>query len=150
MIEIESELYIADNAKISVVVGGVFVCLSTRFGLGQHFLSLSSDEIEGYLFVCCILIYMTASCTNISFQRFYIANGTYSMSTALIKLSLLFQYLRMFERGLTRTLCIGMIVIISCWGIAYSIMAWFPCFPIQAYWDWSITNAKCYAYGSFF
>lgn len=26
-------------------------------------------------------------------------------------------------------------------------MAAFPCFPVQAYWDWSITDATCYGYG---
>ena len=27
-------------------------------------------------------------------------------------------------------------------------MAFFPCFPIRAYWDWSVTDAKCYAFGT--
>jgi hypothetical protein len=80
-------------------------------------------------------------------QRFYIANGTYNMSTMLIKLSLLFQYLRIFDAGATRTVCIGMIILTSIWGIAFSVMAWFPCFPIRAYWEWSLTGATCYAYG---
>jgi hypothetical protein len=69
------------------------------------------------------------------------------MSTALIKLSLLFQYLRAVDSGRIRIFCIALIVIISIWGFIYSFMAWFPCFPIRAYWDWTLTSAKCYAYG---
>lgn len=33
------------------------------------------------------------------------------------------------------------------WGLAYSFLAFFPCFPVAAYWDWSIEGATCYAYG---
>lgn len=34
------------------------------------------------------------------------------------------------------------------WGAISCFMAWFPCFPIKAYWDWTISHANCYAFGS--
>lgn len=34
------------------------------------------------------------------------------------------------------------------WGLISSFMAWFPCFPVAAYWDWTIEGATCYAFGS--
>ncbi len=79
---------------------------------------------------------------------FYIANSCYVCSTAFIKLSLLFQYLRIFEKGTAiRKLCIALIVLVSLWGFAYAFMAWVPCFPIHNMWD--ITpGAKCYSFGS--
>ena len=70
------------------------------------------------------------------------------MATTFIKLALLFQYLRLFERRILRLVTITMIVITSLWGLAYSFIAWFPAFPVTAYWDWSITDAVRYGFGS--
>lgn len=123
--------------------------LGTNWGLGQHFANLSPHEVEGYLFVRSPPLQTNSRWLTYLRQRFYIANGTYSVSTALIKLSLLFQYLRIFDSGPVRKLCIWLIVIISCWGAAFSFMAWLPCFPVRAYWDWSLAGARCYAYGLF-
>ncbi|XXH02151.1 hypothetical protein Hte_008519 [Hypoxylon texense] len=69
------------------------------------------------------------------------------MSTTLIKLSLLFQYLRVFHGGVMRTICITMLVIVGLWGAAYSFMGWVPCFPVSGYWDMGV-NSTCYAFGS--
>lgn len=82
-------------------------------------------------------------------QLFYICNGSYVTATTFIKLSLLFQYLRIFERGTAiRRLCIILIVIISLWGLAYAFMAWVPCFPVPDMWEKLSTNTKCYSFGS--
>ncbi|ORY70040.1 uncharacterized protein BCR38DRAFT_520903 [Pseudomassariella vexata] len=110
--------------------GSVFTCLMTQYGLGKHFILLTDYEIDRYL------------------TSFYIANATYSMSTMLMKLSLLFQYLRIFKQGtFLRRFTIVMIVVIALWGAAFSFISWVPCFPIAGYWDLTI-SAKCYGYGS--
>jgi hypothetical protein len=71
------------------------------------------------------------------------------MSTTFIKLSLLFQYLGIFEKGtLQRQFTIGMDVLIGLWGIAFSFIAWFPCFPAPGYWNLLTEKATCYGYGS--
>ena len=80
-------------------------------------------------------------------QFFYVANVTYCMSTAFVKLSLLFQYLRIFESGGMRMLCKVVMVITAAWGLAYSFMAIVPCFPIQKYWTLTLPGS-CYAFGS--
>lgn len=69
------------------------------------------------------------------------------MSTALIKISLLFQYLRIFDRGRMRLFCIALIVLVGLWGTAYTLLAWFPCSPVYGYWTWTESNT-CWAYGS--
>lgn len=69
------------------------------------------------------------------------------MSTAFVKLALLFQYLRIYSEGLLRRVCIGLAVITTIWGCVYAFLAWFPCFPVRGYWTWTIT-AQCYGYGS--
>jgi hypothetical protein len=74
-------------------------------------------------------------------------NNTYLCSTTLIKLSLLFQYLRVFGAGVLRYICIGFIIFTSIWGFTYSFFGWFPCFPVKGQWNRMIP-AKCYLFGS--
>lgn len=71
------------------------------------------------------------------------------MSNALVKLSLLFQYMRIFRDRMPRLrlLTIGMITVVSIWGILLSFMAWFPCFPPYQYYRLG-TESSCYGYGS--
>ena len=61
----------------------------------------------------------------------------------------MFQYLRIFEAGSKYSLlCKCLIVIIPIWGLAFALCRWIPCIPIAAYWDLSITDAKCWGFGS--
>jgi hypothetical protein len=68
------------------------------------------------------------------------------METTLIKVSLLLQYLRIFKAGRMRWLCIILLVLVSLWGLAFSIMGWFSCTPISAAWH-RTAEAKCYGFG---
>ncbi|KAF9873324.1 hypothetical protein CkaCkLH20_09137 [Colletotrichum karsti] len=71
------------------------------------------------------------------------------MSTTFIKLAILLQYLRTFDRGSkSRTLTIVMIVITSMWGIAFMFLAWIPCLPVRAYWDWEEHAIGRWGFGS--
>lgn len=77
----------------------------------------------------------------------YVTNAAYHTTTALIKISLLCQYLRMFQ-GIRRKVCIVMLVIVSLWGATFSFMSWFPCFPVDGFWNRTQTPApKCYGFG---
>lgn len=66
------------------------------------------------------------------------------MSNVLVKVSLLFQYLRVFVDPLLRRLCIGLIIITCAYAIAFCFMAWFPCIPVEGFWRRDL-NAFCYA-----
>jgi hypothetical protein len=79
---------------------------------------------------------------------FYAENALYISQTAVIKVSLLLQYLRIFKAGTMRWICWSLLVIITLWGIAFSILAWVPCVPVAGYWDrFSHPNAKCWGFG---
>lgn len=69
------------------------------------------------------------------------------MSTAFVKLALLFQYLRIFKEGRMRAVTISVMIITAIWGAAYTFMAIVPCFPIQKYWTLTLPG-KCYGFGS--
>lgn len=66
--------------------------------------------------------------------------------SAIIKISLLIQYLRIFKAGAMRWTCIVLLVILSLWGLGFFIVGWFPCFPVRGAWQREI-NAKCYGFG---
>jgi hypothetical protein len=68
------------------------------------------------------------------------------MQTTVVKLSLLLQFLRIFKAGAMRWVCIGLITLVSLWGLAFTFMGWFPCFPVRGAWERGI-GAKCYGFG---
>jgi hypothetical protein len=70
----------------------------------------------------------------------------YITNTAIVKVALLTQYLRIFKAGPMRWLCIGLLVGVILWGIGFSIVGWFPCWPVHGYWNRNIP-AKCYGFG---
>ncbi|KAJ4367768.1 hypothetical protein N0V86_009890 [Didymella sp. IMI 355093] len=79
---------------------------------------------------------------------FYVANAAYTTTTVCIKLSLLCQYLRLWNSGYRRHITIILTVLVTLWGTAFQFMAWFPCFPIRGFWDKQMDPpAKCYAFG---
>lgn len=75
------------------------------------------------------------------------------MALALVKLSLLFQYLRLLDENpdtkqpKTRIAIIFLIVVTSIWGVVYSILAWVPCIPVEGHWHFD-ESATRYGYGS--
>jgi hypothetical protein len=79
---------------------------------------------------------------------FYVANAAYVMTTIFVKLSLLFQYLRLFREGYRRTISLTLLAIVILWGTAFIFMAWFPCFPVSGFWNKRmVPPAKCYGFG---
>lgn len=78
----------------------------------------------------------------------YVTNAAYHSTAAFIKISLLLQYLRLFRDGIRRKVCIGLLMVVVAWGLSFSFMAWFPCFPVAGFWDRMMNPpAKCYGFG---
>ncbi|KAL8399772.1 hypothetical protein RB594_000255 [Gaeumannomyces avenae] len=81
---------------------------------------------------------------------FYYASGVYVVATTIIKLSLLFQYLRIPNLGkLYYRLLVATIVIISAWGIGFSVMIWYPCSQVSQFWS-SLGSDQCWFFGSLY
>ncbi|KAI0159273.1 hypothetical protein BJ166DRAFT_327327 [Pestalotiopsis sp. NC0098] len=115
---------------ITGTCGSVALLMSTHFGAGQHTLLLTVGQAGRYL------------------VAFYMFNACLNMAATFIKLSLLFQYLRIFEKGSwPYRAALGTIGLVSMWGIAYTILALFPCWPVSDFW-YSPTGAKCWGYGA--
>jgi uncharacterized membrane protein len=78
----------------------------------------------------------------------WLFGATYPTSTALIKISLLLQYLRIFERGtkIYRFTCF-MLVVMAIWGVFWCFTGSFICLPNPAAF-WNGTGKGCYMGGS--
>lgn len=65
------------------------------------------------------------------------------------ELALLFQYLRVYEKGCAfRKATIMTIIVVCLWSAMFAVLAWVPCVPIRAYWDYDIPAVR-YAFGTF-
>ncbi|KAF4446982.1 hypothetical protein F53441_9453 [Fusarium austroafricanum] len=67
----------------------------------------------------------------------------YASSIAFCKLSILCFYWRVFQYTSIRHALIGLLVAVSVWITIRTFMVIFQCVPVQAYWDKSITDARC-------
>ena len=83
-------------------------------------------------------------------QVFYIGSVTYPLSLGLIKLALLFQYLRILDLGSRRrTACKYLIGITSAWSLVFCAAAWVPCLPVSTMWTFSgVANRRCWGFAS--
>jgi hypothetical protein len=113
-----------------ISIGTVAFCVATGFGMGEHIYLLDMKNIPNIL------------------RCHYLVAASYNCSTALIKISLLLQYLRIFERGTwTYRLTQLLLITIAAWGCVFAFLAWFPCLPDPSSF-WRMTQEGCYAAGS--
>lgn len=115
------------------------VCLMPDDGLGLHLWTLDWARITGF------------------FMHTYGANASYCASATLIKLSILFQYLRLFgelassttvaKYRLARKLTWALIAVTTLWGLTFFFLALFSCDPIPKYWQPFIPG-KCIGWGT--
>jgi hypothetical protein len=78
-----------------------------------------------------------------------VLNINLNLAMTFIKLSLLFQFLRIFERGSGAHLLsrIG-IVFVTLWGVAFVLLSIFPCAYIPDTWNVLARDARCWGYAS--
>jgi len=76
-------------------------------------------------------------------------NINLNCAATFIKISQLFQFLRLFDRGTWayRASMAG-IIVISMWGTAYTLLSIFTCSNIPDSWNILARNARCWAYAS--
>jgi hypothetical protein len=118
------------HLQVMITTGTVSFCVATRYGLGEHVYLIDLSSLPSFL-IC-----------------HYVIGGSYTSSTALIKISLLFQYLRIFDCGTFAHLFTQvMVVFVALWGLAYSFLSWLCCLPRPSAF-WNLTQKGCYAFAS--
>ncbi|EMD86282.1 hypothetical protein COCC4DRAFT_31540 [Bipolaris maydis ATCC 48331] len=120
---------------------GLFVVLAALFNLAAlvgFLLSLNYGMGRHLIYIIPVL--------KPTMMTMYINNASYHTTTVCIKISLLLQYLRMFRNGARRIVCKVVLGLVGVWSLVFLFMAWFPCFPVSAFWT-RAPGAKCYGYG---
>jgi len=108
----------------------ICVGIAPKFGFGKHVEQLSPAQISKIIL-----------CQ-------YLFGASYATSTATIKLSLLFQFLRVFPKNtLSYRFTQLVLILVAGWGFSMSFITWFPCFPTPSAW-WNGTARGCYGIAS--
>ncbi|KAK3314111.1 hypothetical protein B0H66DRAFT_483566 [Apodospora peruviana] len=112
-------------------VASIAFLLTIRYGLGRHYLLLTVSTFTSYL------------------KLFYVLNIHLNLSAAFIKLSLLYQFLRIFDKGTwPHRVSLAGIVLVSIWGLAFLILSLFPCSVVSDSWNFLNRDARCWGYAS--
>lgn len=102
-----------------------------KYGSGRHFLLLTFGEVKRYLIL------------------FYVLNISLNCAATFIKISQLFQFLRLFDKGTwAYRASVAGIVVVSLWGTAYTLLSIFPCSNIADSWNILAKDTRCWAYAS--
>ncbi|KAK3356509.1 hypothetical protein B0T25DRAFT_474477 [Lasiosphaeria hispida] len=119
-------LYLIFTSLASVVF-----LLTIKYGAGRHFLLLTVGDVRKY------------------FVLFYVLNVSLNLAAAFIKLSLLFQFIRMFDKGTwAHRLSVVGIVLVTIWGVAFTFLSIFPCTVISDSWNILSRDSRCWGYAS--
>jgi hypothetical protein len=107
--------------------------LGERFGLGKHLWNLNSDLL--------MLPEDVARVTKVLFGAYL----SYSTAITFTKFSILATYLRIFPPGVyLRWIVYAVGIVVMGFWISSIFAIIFTCVPVQAAWDYTIPNAKCY------
>ncbi|KAF2633888.1 hypothetical protein BU25DRAFT_465102 [Macroventuria anomochaeta] len=102
---------------ISAVPSAIVTVYGTvKHGLGQDIWALTPQQITEML------------------KWFYVMASLYFTQVTLLKLSLIFFYIRVFPNKEVQRLLWGTVVFVTLWGIAFVITAIFQCQPIHYFW----------------
>lgn len=108
----------------------IVICVATRYGLGQHALLVGPVKIQTVLL-----------CQ-------YVWGIGYAASAAFIKLSLLFQYIRVYQPGmLVYRYTQALLILVSLWGFALTFISTFVCFPTPRAF-WTMKPRGCYGFAA--
>jgi hypothetical protein len=102
----------------------------TNKGLGQHVMVIGPVKLSDVLL-----------------GQYIWAIG-YALSTGMIKVSLLLQYIRVFERGTwDHRFTVFMLVIVALWCFALTFISTFVCFPSPSAF-WKMQPRGCYGFAA--
>ncbi|KAL6233068.1 hypothetical protein BDW75DRAFT_246823 [Aspergillus navahoensis] len=116
---------------VAVAISGVGFPLKTH-GLGKNIWTVPFSDISETL------------------KLFFIEEVLYTICTALIKLSMLFLYLRLFPNALLRTIIFISLAITTLWALGSFLAQVLSCNPVSYYWNqWDGEHeGKCTSHNS--
>ncbi|KAN0112482.1 hypothetical protein V8E51_005433 [Hyaloscypha variabilis] len=98
----------------------ICMCLQAIWGFGRHFDTLLGYQIDMFL------------------HPFYFSIISYDVALTLVKLSILFLYLRIFDSSRIRYGCYILLGVVITTGSFIVLSSSFICWPVASFWDKSI------------
>ncbi|KFY79925.1 hypothetical protein V499_01183 [Pseudogymnoascus sp. VKM F-103] len=102
----------------------VNTCVGTKFGWARHLSAIPRENLSPIL------------------QNIFASEILFTLTTSLVKISILFLYLRIAVTKPWKRVIYGSIAFIVIWTIAFCALIIFQCNPVSDYWDPSSKN--CY------
>ncbi|KAK6524936.1 hypothetical protein TWF281_011826 [Arthrobotrys megalospora] len=118
--------YLIIAASIFSIATGTLQVNQIHWGVGRHF--LTDVTIPEFI---------------VSMKFLYASIQTYNLGLTLTKVSILFQYLRLFPVGNVPLACKITAAVVICYGIECFFTGIFTCVPIEGFWNVTLTTAKC-------
>ncbi|KAF2744768.1 hypothetical protein M011DRAFT_407634 [Sporormia fimetaria CBS 119925] len=121
-------------AGVGITVASGLTCIMPDYGLGKHFGTLPDIHRMEY------------------YKHVWATNIGYVCATTFIKLSILFQYLRLFSNAhhrplVPRRVTQALLTLTALWGLTFFLLAIFSCRPIAKNWNFKLAGT-CVAWGS--
>ncbi|KAG4435113.1 hypothetical protein IFR05_009400 [Cadophora sp. M221] len=112
------------TAQVFTLGTAVAIGMESRYGLGRHVWTIPKEETMPYL------------------KTFYASILLYNFALAVVKVSILLQYRRIFTAPATQKACVVGLVVIVCWAITQIFLNAMICMPVASFWDPTI-QGKC-------
>lgn len=127
--------------------GGIpLTCSELHYGLGRPFLSIPVEDIPKFLQVCPVPSPRKDFKNEIAItdqpQCLWATIPVYNLALTFSKLSIIFQYMRIFTQPRVVTLCkimVGVLIIYGLWTVIGSALM---CMPVAFFWDTTL-HGKC-------
>lgn len=115
-------------------------------GFGEHIWNINQAVVPELLLFCKFCAMLTHT-LKLIFIQVYLCEVFYVVTIALIKLSIIFFYLRIFPKRSFRTSCWLLMTFCTASAITFSVVTVFQCRPIQFVWK-KDAGGKCLNYNA--
>ena len=120
-----------------------------RAGLGNHLWDINLEVVPQLLLGCTYLHHSFAQAHTITLPAVYIDENIYLLTIGLVKISILFFYLRVFPKKSFRLLCWLMVAFCTANMLAFVLVTIFQCRPISFAWaKTSLREGSCLNYNA--
>ncbi|KAJ0382942.1 hypothetical protein COL922a_011499 [Colletotrichum nupharicola] len=108
-------------------------------------LSSVAVGLRAFTRLCILRTFGMDDMVMIAAQSFYSSVVVYNIAICLVKISILFQYRRIFANEIMQKLTMGGLIFMGLWTSTLSILLPLVCYPVAKFWDDSI-DGKCLDY----
>jgi hypothetical protein len=125
-------------AALSALVQFSVSLVGAHYGLGLHIWNLDSNLLN--------IQAETSRLVKIEFAAYI----SYATAISFTKFAIVASYIRFFPEKTTRRISIATGALVGVFWVISLFAICFTCYPIQALWDWTIPDAKCYPVVNYF